>query len=342
MGDARTDLREGRARWRDGCGPAPTATPARAVRPLLPAASPASRRQCFPGNHAKAELIGGGAGALPGALLGGHVRGRAERSHRSRWRGHRVTAASSPRSSDDAASMARANPKSVTRTRPSLPTSTLSGLKSRCTRPAACAAARPAAGADATASSTLAPANAACSANCAGSRRRPAPCARKTRALPSPASCTGDDVGVRQLRQRLGLAHNRRAPRFRPARPQQLERNLALEHVGRRPRRPRPCRRRPRRLPRGSGRASYQGRSSRAIVTDVSLALPRELAEQGPAPRDAIEVRLDGGALAAAQLPGDIERREIVVNTPRRAPQFWKTCPRRGLRSNRFSDGDTI
>src|SRR5688572_20846330 len=39
--------------------------------------------------------------------------------------------------------MSRASPKSVTSTRPSLPMSTLSGLKSRCTRPAACAAARP-------------------------------------------------------------------------------------------------------------------------------------------------------------------------------------------------------
>ena len=37
----------------------------------------------------------------------------------------------------------RASPKSVTRTRPSSPTSTLSGLKSRWTMPAACAAASP-------------------------------------------------------------------------------------------------------------------------------------------------------------------------------------------------------
>src|SRR5688572_22092151 len=37
----------------------------------------------------------------------------------------------------------RATPKSVTRTRPSCPTSTLSGLKSRCTSPEECAAARP-------------------------------------------------------------------------------------------------------------------------------------------------------------------------------------------------------
>jgi hypothetical protein len=37
----------------------------------------------------------------------------------------------------------RAMPKSVTRTRPSTPTSTLSGLKSRCTSPASWAACRP-------------------------------------------------------------------------------------------------------------------------------------------------------------------------------------------------------
>ena len=35
------------------------------------------------------------------------------------------------------------NPKSATRTRSSLPTSTFAGLKSRCTMPRACAAARP-------------------------------------------------------------------------------------------------------------------------------------------------------------------------------------------------------
>ncbi len=40
-------------------------------------------------------------------------------------------------------SVARASPKSSTLTRPSLAMSTLSGLKSRCTRPAACAAASP-------------------------------------------------------------------------------------------------------------------------------------------------------------------------------------------------------
>ena len=42
-----------------------------------------------------------------------------------------------------ACAAARARPKSVTRTRPSVPTSTLSGLKSRWTKPAACAASRP-------------------------------------------------------------------------------------------------------------------------------------------------------------------------------------------------------
>src|SRR5258705_464008 len=40
-------------------------------------------------------------------------------------------------------SAARATPKSATRTRPSAPMRTFSGLKSRCTRPARCAAARP-------------------------------------------------------------------------------------------------------------------------------------------------------------------------------------------------------
>jgi len=39
--------------------------------------------------------------------------------------------------------LSRARPKSATRGRSSSPTSTLSGLKSRCTMPAACAAARP-------------------------------------------------------------------------------------------------------------------------------------------------------------------------------------------------------
>ena len=41
----------------------------------------------------------------------------------------------------------RANPKSATRTRPSSPTNTLAGLKSRCTTPASWAAARPCAAA---------------------------------------------------------------------------------------------------------------------------------------------------------------------------------------------------
>jgi hypothetical protein len=47
------------------------------------------------------------------------------------------------RESSPTASRPRARPKSVTQTRPSLPTSTLAGLKSRCTSPAACAASSP-------------------------------------------------------------------------------------------------------------------------------------------------------------------------------------------------------
>ena len=95
--------------------------------------------------HAEAELIGARVGRLAAHLLGRHVRRRAH---------HRARAASARRrrcaSGDDGLgsiagglATARARPKSVTRTRPSPPIRTLSGLKSRCTRPAACAAASP-------------------------------------------------------------------------------------------------------------------------------------------------------------------------------------------------------
>jgi hypothetical protein len=47
------------------------------------------------------------------------------------------------RPSSVASSASRASPKSVTRTPPSRPTITFWGLKSRCTTPAACAAASP-------------------------------------------------------------------------------------------------------------------------------------------------------------------------------------------------------
>jgi len=49
----------------------------------------------------------------------------------------------SPGATAPSGAAARANPKSITITRPSLPTITLSGLKSRCTRPARCAAHSP-------------------------------------------------------------------------------------------------------------------------------------------------------------------------------------------------------
>ncbi len=56
-----------------------------------------------------------------------------------------VLAGPPPSPSRRASTRARAMPKSVTTTRPSLPRSTLSGLRSRCTTPAACAPASPSA-----------------------------------------------------------------------------------------------------------------------------------------------------------------------------------------------------
>src|SRR5690606_24343851 len=99
---------------------------------------------------AEAELIAAAVGGQPRVLLRRHVARRADdgdgtsESDHSRKDGAPVSAASS--SSDGIETWlgsARASPKSSTRTRPSGLTSTLSGLKSRCTSPALCAAASP-------------------------------------------------------------------------------------------------------------------------------------------------------------------------------------------------------
>ena len=124
----------------------------------------------------------------------------------------------------------RARPKSVTRARPSAPMSTLSGLKSRCTRPAACAAASP----------RPAPRNSvriSRQLRVGRSHALSVPAstssiAKKTRPPIDADVVHGDDVGVRQARHRLRLAqHARREARLVAAEiaAQQLERDLAIE-----------------------------------------------------------------------------------------------------------------
>jgi hypothetical protein len=126
----------------------------------------------------------------------------------------------------------RASPKSVTRTRPSAPTSTLSGLKSRCNRPTAWAAARPRPGVDEH-RHDVAP------------RSLPArqPVGQRVAldelhrdvdvAVGGGADVVDrDDVGVAELRDRLRLAHQPR-PGLALAEPhagaQQLERDPPIE-----------------------------------------------------------------------------------------------------------------
>ena len=125
----------------------------------------------------------------------------------------------------------RASPKSVTRTRPSRPTSTFSGLKSRCTRPAACAAASPRPAARNT-STNLAPARAGVAAAATGERVALDELHRDEDALVQRARVVdGDDVGVRQARHRLGLAQQPRpALGARPRPPaRQLERDAPIQ-----------------------------------------------------------------------------------------------------------------
>ena len=100
----------------------------------------------------RAGLVSGAAPGLASSLAGGPV-GRVLSSPASKVDGAVAARPSSGRSaaadeggggaSAPSLPASRASPKSMTRTRPSWPTMTLSGLKSRCTRPARCAAASP-------------------------------------------------------------------------------------------------------------------------------------------------------------------------------------------------------
>ena len=130
-----------------------------------------------------------------------------------------------------APSIGRTRPKSVTQTRPSLPMRTLSGLKSRCTRPAACAAASPAPGRREDAQDLL---------DRARARRLPRGQRRAVDDLhgdeqaivPGADVEDGDDVGMADARHRLRLAHQPRAQldvELGELRAHQLERHLALQ-----------------------------------------------------------------------------------------------------------------
>ena len=101
--------------------------------------------------HAEAELIGTGIGRLAVVLLGRHEGGRSHHGALLRQRGGQPRSRGADRQVDrlplpvrsPGSSSARAKPKSITRARPSSPIITLAGLKSRCTTPAAWAAAIP-------------------------------------------------------------------------------------------------------------------------------------------------------------------------------------------------------
>ena len=122
----------------------------------------------------------------------------------------------------------RASPKSVTRTRPSRPTRTLSGLKSRCTSPAACAAASPRRRAHDR--QHLAPRALRVLSQRAASRLRRAP-SRRTRVAGSvPTSWTATTFGCAS---RAIACASRTSHVWPPLRgrggPEQLDRDLAVE-----------------------------------------------------------------------------------------------------------------
>ena len=121
----------------------------------------------------------------------------------------------------------RARPKSSTRTRPSSPMSTLSGLKSRWTSPRSCAAARPRPAATITSTTSRHDRPAA--------EPRPQGLAGHVLhgdeglARHHPRVVDGDDVGVRQLRQRLRLPVQASGAFAAHAHPHQLERHVPIE-----------------------------------------------------------------------------------------------------------------
>ena len=144
-----------------------------------------------------------------------------------------ASAAGSGVDSGSSAPLWRARPKSITRTLSSRPTITLSGLKSRWTSPASCAAARPRPAATKTRST---------SRHSRGARVQPVADGvtvdelhRDEHRLVERADVVDhDDVGVRELGDRLRLAQQARASLRRAlagagARAQQLDRDLAIQ-----------------------------------------------------------------------------------------------------------------
>ena len=194
--------------------------------------------QAFVERAAEAELVAACVGRQTRERLGRHVGRRAQDGSRSGQAGigvpvRRRRLRMSAGTTLSATPVWRARPKSITRVRPSLPMTTLPGLKSRWTRPAPCAAARPAAGVQEH-RTQLPPAS-----WLAGQpllERDPVHQLHgdEDPVLPGAGIVDGHDVGMGQARQGLRLAQQshaarRRLVRIRRVAAQQLQRDTAVQ-----------------------------------------------------------------------------------------------------------------